>query len=109
MYVGGESGVKVWLNGSLIHENLRRFRNDDYSDFFPVTLRQGDNVLLVAVVTRFSSGHNNAFFGFEPGTDYVVATPGVGYAYSKTPIRVGDTFTLDDSCRKCLRLGRLAV
>ena len=94
MYVGGESGVKVWLNGSLIHENLRRFRNDDYSDFFPVTLRQGDNVLLVAVVTRFRSGHNNAFLGFEPETEYTVANPGVGYAFSETPIHVGSTFTL---------------
>ena len=95
MYVGGESGVKVWLNGSLVHENLRRFRNDDYSNFFPATLRKGDNVLLVAVVTSFRSGHNNAFFGFEPGTEYTVANPGVGYAFSDTPIHVGDTFTLD--------------
>ena len=95
MYVGGESGVKVWLNGSLVHENLRRFRNDDYSNFFPATLRKGDNVLLVVVVTSFRSGHNNAFFGFEPGTEYTVANPGVGYAFSETPIHVGDTFTLD--------------
>ena len=95
MYVGGESGVRVWLNGSLIHENLRRFRNDDYSNFFPVTLRQGDNALLVAVVTRFRSGNNNAFLGFEPETEYTVANPGVGYAFSDTPIHFGDTFTLD--------------
>ena len=95
MYVGGESGVKVWLNGFLIHENLRRFRNDDYSSFFPVTLQQGKNVLLVAAVTRFRSGHNNAFFGFDPDTDYTVANPSVGYAFSETPIHLGATFTLD--------------
>ena len=36
-----------------------------YTDFLPVTLQQGRNVLLV--ITRPVS---NAFFGFEPGTEY---------------------------------------
>ena len=36
----------------------------------------------------------NAFFGFEPGTDYTVST-GVGYTFSPTPIHVGDTFTFN--------------
>ena len=94
MYVGGEHGLKVWLNGALIHQDFRRLGNDDYSNFFPVTLRQGRNVLLVAVVTRFRSDDNNAFFGFDPGTEYAVAT-GVGYAFSHTPVHVGDTFTFD--------------
>ncbi len=94
MYVGGEHGLKVWLNGALIHQDFRRLGNDDYSNFFPVTLRQGRNVLLVAVVTRFRSDDNNAFFGFDPGTEYAVAT-GIGYAFSETPIHIGDTFTLD--------------
>ena len=92
MYVGGEHGLKVWLNGALIHQDFRRLGNDDYSKFFPVTLRQGRNVLLVAVVTRFRSDDNNAFFGFDPGTEYAVAT-GIGYAFSKKPIHLGDTFT----------------
>ena len=94
MYVGGERGLKVWLNGALIHQDFRRLRNNDYSNFFPVTLQQGKNVLLVAVVTRFRSDDNNAFFGFEPGSEYTVAT-GIGYAFSKKPIHLGDTFTFD--------------
>ena len=94
MYVGGEHGLKVWLNGALIHQDFRRLANDDYSNFFPVTLRQGRNVLLVAVVTRFRSDDNNAFFGFDPGTEYAVAT-GIGYAFSETPIHIGDTFEFD--------------
>ena len=94
MYVGAEHGLKVWLNGALIHQDFRRLANDDYSNFFPVTLRQGRNVLLVAVVTRFRSDDNNAFFGFDPGTEYAVAT-GIGYAFSKKPIHLGDTFTFD--------------
>ena len=91
MYVGSHRRGKVWLNGTLIYENSVRGGVEDYGDFFPVTLQQGRNVLLVAV-TDFGG---NAFFGFEPGTEYTVANPGVGYTFSKTPIHTGDTFTLD--------------
>ena len=90
MYVGGEHGIKAWLNGVLIHQHNKRDWANGYSDFFPVTLKQGRNVLLVAVATD-----SNGFFGFEPGTEYTVANPGVGYTFSKTPIHTGDTFTLD--------------
>ena len=89
MYVGGDRGVRVWLNGTLIYERLNRDWADNYTDFFPVTLQQGRNVLLVAVHTV-----GNGFFGFEPGTDYTVST-GVGYTFSKTLIHSNDTFTLD--------------
>ena len=89
MYVGGQQEVKVWLNGVLIHQHSRRRWANDYSDFFPVTLQQGRNVLLVAV-----AADSNGFFGFEPDTDYTVSM-GVGYAFSQTPIHTGDTFTLD--------------
>ena len=92
MYVGSERGAKVWLNGGLVHARLQVRHGEDYSDFFPVTLNQGRNVLLVAIGSRPS--HTNGFFGFEPGTEYSVES-GVGYAVSKTPIHLGDTFTLD--------------
>ena len=94
MYVGAEHGLKVWLNGVLILENRARHA-DDYSDFFPVTLRQGRNVLLVAVATFANHWRgSDAYFGFEPNTEYSVAT-GIGYVFSESPIHVGDTFTLD--------------
>ena len=94
MYVGGDRGARVWLNGVLIYERLKwhRHNDGDYSDFLPVTLRQGKNVLLVAVHTR-----GNGFFGFEPGTEYTVGNPGINYTFSQTPIHIGDTFTLDIS------------
>ena len=94
LYVGAEHGLKVWLNGRLIRHN--RFRHgNDYSDFFPITLEQGRNVLLVAVATVFESWQgSNAFVGFEAGTEYTVAT-GIDYAFSKKPIHLGDTFTFD--------------
>ena len=90
IYVGSHNQFKVWLNGSLIYEALRYHASYGYTDFFPVTLKQGRNVLLVAV-----EPHYNAFFGFDPGTEYTVANPGVGYTFSKMPIHTGDTFTLD--------------
>ena len=90
MYVGGDRGVRVWLNGDLIYEDLHGRSDSNYSDFFPVTLKQGRNILLVAVHTR-----GNGFFGFEPGTEYTAANSGVGYTFSKTPIHREDTFTLN--------------
>ena len=93
LYVGSEDEAKVWLNGELIYQNLRRRSNRDYTDFVPATLKQGKNVLLVAVEVIGNDG--SVFLGFEPGTEYTVATPGVGYAFSKTSIHTGDTFTLD--------------
>ena len=89
MYVGGDRGVRVYLNGTLMYQRSHGFNHDDYTDFFPATLQQGRNVLLVAVHTR-----GNGFFGFEPGTEYTVSM-GIGYTFSPTPIHLGDTFTLD--------------
>ena len=94
MYVGSIHGVKVWLNGALISEHLTGWWHNNYSNFFPVTLRQGRNVLLVAVATR-SDEESNAFFGFESGTEYTAANPSVDYVLSETSIHVTDTFTLD--------------
>ena len=92
LYVGSHHGFKVWLNGVLIYESLRYHASDGYTDFLPVTLKQGRNVLLVTV-----QADHSAFFGFEPGTEYTVLTSGVGYAFSKTTIYIDDTFTLDIS------------
>ena len=93
IYVGSDSDSKVWLNGTLIYEDRPHWGDLDssnYKDFFPVTLKQGRNVLLVAV-----HAWGNGFFGFEPGTEYTVANPAVSYTLSKSPIHRDDTFTLD--------------
>ena len=92
MFVGSEHGIKVWINGGLIHARLKERHGQDYSDFFPVTLKQGRNVLLVAIGSRPS--RTNGFFGFAPGTEYSVES-GVGYAFSESPIHIDDTFTFD--------------
>ena len=96
MFLGSDQEVKVWLNGEVIYRRERIERGGDYTDFFPTTLRRGKNVLFVAVGTRDEGdgGHSNAFFGFEPGTEYSEAT-GIGYLFSESSIHSGDTFTLD--------------
>ena len=96
MFLGSDQEVKVWLNGEVIYQRERIERGGDYTDFFPATLRRGKNVLFVAVGTRDEGdgGHSNAFFGFEPGTEYSEAT-GIGYLFSESSIHNGDTFTLD--------------
>ena len=95
LHVGADNEVKVWLNGVVVYENFNIWGSGDYTDFVPVTLRVGKNILLVAV--GIGGSIHNGKFGFKPGTEYTVATPGVGYAFSKTPIHLGDTFTLDIS------------
>ena len=89
IYVGSHNSFRVLLNGDLIYESLSYHASFDYTDFLPVTLQQGENVLLVAIEANY-----NAFFGFEAGTDYTLAT-GIGYAFSEMPIYLGDTFNFD--------------
>ena len=92
LHVGGDRGARVWLNGNLTYNQPENRSGSDYTDFSPVTLKQGLNVLLVAVHVR-----GNGFFGFAPGTEYTVENPGIGYTVSPTPVHPGDTFTLDIS------------
>ena len=82
-----------------MYQHSHGLDDEDYTDFFPATLQQGRNVLLVAVHTR-----GNGFFGFEPGTEYTVLNAGVGYTFSKTPIYIDDTFTLDISAENVFDL-----
>ncbi|MDE0685868.1 MAG: leucine-rich repeat domain-containing protein, partial [Candidatus Poribacteria bacterium] len=96
MFVGSGDRVKVWLNGELVHQVLVWRRAYDYQDYFPVTLKQGVNVLLVAVDNGPAHGWSG-FFGFEEGTEYTVMPPGVGFTFSatQTNLLAGDTFTLN--------------
>ncbi len=95
MYLGCDDGARIWLNGVKV---FSKFRSDgyltDYNSHIPVTLKQGKNVIFVALDDR-DYRRWSAFFGFDAGTDYTVAPPGIGYTFSKTPIHVGDTFTIN--------------
>ena len=104
MYFGNHNGFKVWLNGTLIYESLYYHDSHGYTDFLPVTLKRGRNVLLVATRAIY-----NNYLGFEEGTEYTVGNPGVGYTLSKTPIHTGDTFALDISAEDVFDLAGVAV
>ncbi len=68
MYVGSDDAVKVWLNGTLVHNNpVDRFAFG-YQESFPVTLKNGENILLVAIYER--GGYWSGFFGFEKDLEY---------------------------------------
>ena len=72
MFVGGSDAVKVWLNGKLVHNNATGRDADDYQETFAVMLKEGTNVLLVAVYE--GKGWWSGFFGFDTGTEYAVWT-----------------------------------
>ncbi|RKU31576.1 hypothetical protein C6499_04210, partial [Candidatus Poribacteria bacterium] len=71
MLVGSDDEVKVWLNGELVHYNPVLRGAGDFQDAFPVRLKEGPNVLLVAVNNR-GHGAFSGFFGFAKGTEYTV-------------------------------------
>lgn len=90
MHIGSDDAIKVWLNGVLVHANARNRSATDYESSFPVPLKKGKNILLVAVYDN--TGAWSGFFGFRRGTSYSltpidtvlrispspVATPAVG-------------------------------
>ena len=96
MFAGSDTNHKVWLNGEVVDQNINWVWAHDYETFFPVTLKQGTNILLVAVDNSRGWGWTG-YFGFKPGTDYTVSDSRVGYTFSEPMIHAGDTFTLDFS------------
>ena len=73
MFAGSDDAVKVWLNGETVHENFIDRGAYDYQDVFRITLKQGKNVLLVAVYE--GGGGWSGFFGFENGIVYEILPP----------------------------------
>ena len=111
MFAGGSAAHKVWLNGELVRDwHVRNMIYDlytDYEDFFPVTLKQGQNVLLVGVEHGYGNRGRWRFsgdFGFAPGTEYTASVRGLDYTFSHPEIYIGDTFTLDLSARNVIDL-----
>ena len=101
MYASSGNELKVWLNGVLIFERLhqrwspREWGIQYVTEFFDASLKEGRNILLVAIGTHLESdNHSNGFFGFAPDTEYSIA-PDISYTFSQTPVHVGDTFDFD--------------
>ena len=99
MFVGHDDTLKVWLNGELVHERIVYYNAYDYQRAFPVTLKQGQNTLLVAVGN--GTGRWSGYFGFQADAEYTaLPLAGVGYALSNYVLSEGvfsaaDTFTVD--------------
>ena len=97
MFVGSDDAVKVWLNGELVHKELVWSEQiNDYQDFFPVTLKQGANILLVAIDNR-SGDEWGGFFGFQEGTEYTVLpfNNRLFLSTDTTRVHIDDTFIID--------------
>ncbi len=93
LHLGSDQEVKVWLNGGVIHQRPRSGHAEDFIEAFSVTLRQGKNVLLVAVGTR-PDDHSNLFIGLAADTEYSIGAS-IDYVFSESSIHIGDTFTID--------------
>ena len=95
MFVGSDDSVKVWLNGELVHKAFVARGAGDYQDFFPATLKQGKNVLLVALDNHGHGGFSG-FFGFAPDARYEVFEPNISFSFATetTQVEMGDTFTV---------------
>ena len=99
IFIGTSGGQKVYLNGKLVHEDYTDYafgaHNVGYRTLFPITLQKGKNVLLVRLgELKVHYDLWSLFFGFEPGTEYTISNPGVGYTFSDATLHMGDTFTL---------------
>ena len=95
MFAGSNDVHKVWLNGKLINEKYHGWYNG-YEVFFPATLKQGKNALLVAVLDYQGGWAGSAHFGFAPDAEYMVLSPSDRFSFSTaaTQVKVGDRFTL---------------
>ena len=98
MFFGFGDKAKIWLNGTLVYQSFVWRRGTDYQDFVPVTLKQGVNVLLVAVEDWWEFGWSG-HFGFEEGTEYTIIPPDMvshlTFSVIEKDFLAGDTFTLN--------------
>ncbi len=94
MFAGSDNNHKIWLNGGLVKEKLGEGWAHDYEQFFPVTLKQGRNVLLVAI--HYWGGGWAGHFGFAPDAEYTVLSPDERFSLSTQAAQIGinKAFTL---------------
>ena len=83
MFIAHRDGVKIWLNGELIHQKPDGHWGEGYHKFFPVILNAGTNVLLVALDNHHANEWKG-FFGFDVDTEYTVNQP-ISRTASETP------------------------
>ena len=94
MLIGSNDAVKVWLNGELVHYNFVNRASSNYQDMAPVTLKTGENILLVAVYN--AGGRWSGFFGFTSDAEYTVLSPGARFSLTSdtTEFQTGSEFVI---------------
>ena len=95
MFAGSDDTHRAWLNGQLVSKKYEGWAHD-YQLSFPVTLKRGKNVLLIAVHDWQGGWGGASHFGFAPDAEYTVLPPGARFTLStaSTQVEKGDTFTL---------------
>ena len=73
LFVGAGDAAKVWLNGKQVYSNAVDRDAEDYEEDFPVPLKAGRNILLVAVYE--GEGWWSGFFGLDRNTEYTTTLP----------------------------------
>ena len=109
MHVGNDDAVKIWLNSVLVHSNPVDRGADDYQEQFPVILKEGTNILLVAVYQ--GEGGWSGFFGFKDGTEYTLLPPREGFYFSteRTHSEVGEDIYAPFEYKRCHGFSWMAV
>lgn len=74
LFFGSDYEARTWLNGTRIHQNEGYYFRHDYQTFLPITLKQGKNVLLIAVANN-EGDQWAVYFGFAPDTEYTTIPP----------------------------------
>lgn len=105
LFVGNDDAVKVWLNGELVHTAFH-FHGTEYGSFSPVTLKQGRNVMLVAIDNHGHGGFSG-HFGLARDAEYEVFIPSPRFVFSTdaTDFEIEGTFTLELRVENMEKLG----
>ena len=100
MHVGSDDMVKIWLNGTVVHNNPAFRGASGFQETFPINLEAGDNLLLVKVNNTY--GHWTVYVGVEGNVTAEGISEELGSAalvsLSPSPLElpdVGESFTLN--------------
>lgn len=75
LYTGSSDAIQVWLNGEVCYRREMEVNSgaDDYQESREITLKQGENILMVATYERSSDW--SMFVGFDSDIYTVIVTP----------------------------------
>ena len=76
MFVGHRDGVKIYLNGELVHQTLRDGHwGEGYHRVFRCYVERGHKCFVSRCLTTATLTNGKGFFGFDTDTKYTVNPP----------------------------------